>query len=381
MKISLLIIPIMGMLSLFSCHQGKGEENTPASGEEISVTDQAGEITISREQFEAMNMEIGDPVTMMFSDQVIANGYVMASPTGSAKISTLVSGRVRKINFSSGDFINSGQTLFTLEGHEIILLQQTYAEAFQRLKLLKADYERMQKLYEEKITAQKDYLKAESEYKIVQSEVEGLRARLKMIYIDPSVIENGEIVPFLTVRSPISGTITRQQLVLGQYLEPFETAMEVVNEDKLRLKLELFEKSISNLRTGQHVIFSTPDRPEHKFRATLSHIGKAVSPEARTVECFAEINGADKKFLLDNLYVESTVITLERQALAIPEEAMIKDHDRDYVLILAEEKGDQMIFRQIPVQTGSNMQGYTEILDEEITSILIKGVYNLWSGE
>jgi cobalt-zinc-cadmium efflux system membrane fusion protein len=381
MKLSLLIIPIMGMLSLFSCHQGKGVENAPASGEEISVADQAGEITISREQFEAMNMEIGDPAPMMFSDRVIANGYVMASPSGCAKISTLVSGRVRNIHFSSGDFINSGQTLFTLEGHEIILLQQTYAEAFQRLKLLKADYERMQKLFEEKIAAQKDYLKAESEYEIVQSEVEGLRARLKMIYIDPSIIENGEIVPFLTVRSPIAGTITRQQLVLGQYLEPFETAMEVVNEDKLRLKLELFEKYISDLRTGQQVIFSAPDRPEHKFRATLSHVGKAVSPEARTVECFAEINGADKKFLLDNMYVESTVITQEREALGIPEEALIKDHDRDYVLILAEEKGDQMIFRQIPVQTGSNRQGYTEILDEEITSILIKGVYNLWSGE
>jgi len=381
MKFSLLIISLMVVFSLFSCHRGKGEETTPTSGEAIAVTDQAGEITISREQFESMNMEVGDPASMMFSDLVSANGYIMASPTGCAKISTLISGRVKQIYFSTGDFVNSGQTLFSLEGHEIILLQQSYAEAFHRLKLLKADYDRVQMLFNEKIAAQKDFLKAESEYRIAQAEVEGLRARLKMIYIDPLVVENGGIVPVLSVKSPISGTITRQQLVLGQNLEPFESAMEVVNAAKLRLKLELFEKSISDLEAGQQVIFSTPDRPDRKFVAKLTHIGKAVSPEARTVECFAEIKGDDKKLFLDNMYVECSVITLERKAMAVPEEALIKEHERDYVLVLTEEKSDQMTFRQIPVQTGSTRQGYTEILDENITSILIKGVYNLWSGE
>jgi len=381
MKFSLLIVSITVALSLFSCHRGKGEQSTLSSGEVSAVTDHPGEITISREQFASMKMEIGDPAPMMFSDLISANGYIMASPTGCAKISTLISGRVRQINFSTGDFVNSGQTLFTLEGHEIILLQQDYSVAFQKLKLLKADYERMQSLYDEKIAAQKDFLKAESDYKIGQSEVEGLRARLKMIYIDPAVIENGDIVPFLTIRSPISGTITQQKLVLGEYLLPFETAMEVVNEDKLRLKLELFENSVSNLRTGQQVLFSTPDHPDRKFSATLSHIGKAVSPEARTVECFAEINGTDRKLFLDNMYVESSITTLEREALAVPEAALIQDHERDYVLILAGETDGQMTFRQIPVQTGATRQGYTEILDENIDSVLLKGVYNLWTGE
>ena len=381
MKISLLFISIPVLLLNYSCHRNAGEENTPQSGAGSSMTDEVGKITISREQFESMNMKVGDPTAIMFSDAVTVNGYIEASPSGSAKISTLISGRVRQISFSSGDIVRSGQTLFTLESHEIILLQQSYAEAFQRLKLLKSDYERLQVLWDEKIAAQKDYLKAESEYKSMHAEVEGLKARLIMIHIDPVVIEQGNIVPYLSVKSPISGSITRQQLVLGQHVVPHETAMEVVNEDKLRLRLELFEKSIPALVIGQQVEFSPPDRPESNYTAILSHIGKSVSFETRTVECYAKIVEEDKTAFVNNMYVECSIITCEREALAIPEQALIREPDRDFILILTEEKGDQLTFQKIPVRTGATRQGHTEILDENITSILIEGVYSLGSDE
>ncbi|MEA3460534.1 MAG: efflux RND transporter periplasmic adaptor subunit [Bacteroidota bacterium] len=381
MKFSLLIISIPVLFWFNSCHRGAGEGDNSASGEENYQTDEAGEIVITREQFESMDMEIGDPASMMFSNSVSANGYIDASPTGSAKISTLISGRVRQIYYSSGDYVKSRQTLFSLESHEIILLQQTYAESFQRLKLLKADYERLQLLWNEKIGAEKDFLKAESEYRSVQAEVEGLKARLNMMHIDPSVIENGHIVPYLDVKTPISGTITRQELVLGQHLIPLEPGMEVVNGNMLRLRLELFEKSIADLLVGQEVTFSIPDQPEKEFSATLSHIGKSVSSDTRTLECFAELSKEDKKLFVNNMYVEATIVTCEREARAIPEEALIREPERDFVLILIREEEGEMTFRKVPVQTGVTRLGYTEVLDNSLSSILLVGTYNLWTEE
>ena len=373
----MLIISIPVLLLNYSCHRGAVEESQTPTGEESYLAIEADAITISREQFESMDMKVGDPVATMFSNMVSANGYIEASPSGSAKISTLISGRVHQIKVSSGDFVKSGQTLFTLESYEFVILQQSYAEAFQHLKLLKADYERLQALWDEKIAAQKDFLKAESEYRSMKAEAEGLKARLRMIHIDPSVIESGNIVPYLSVKSPISGTITSLKLVLGQHVVPLETAMEVVNEDKLRLRLELFEKSIADLIVGQQVNFATPDLPERKFSATLSHIGKSVSLDSRTVECFATIAKDDRKLFVNNMYVESIIVTCEREALAIPEQALIKEHGRDYVLILTEEKDNQMTFMQIPVKTGVTRQGHTEILEENLSAVLLEGVYSL----
>ena len=377
MKFYLLIISIPFLFFNISCHRGTVEENLTSPGEESILTNEEGEITISREQFESMNMELGEPTPMMFSSSIRANGYVVASPTGRAKIGAMISGRVEQINFTTGEFVRRGQTLFSLESNEIILLQQSYAEAYQRLKLLKSDYERMHLLWEENIAAQKDFLKAESEYRTVQAEAEGLKARLTMIHIDPSEVERGNIVPTLAVKSPISGTITYQQLVLGQHVEPLETTMEVVNEDKLRLRLDVFETSLADLTVGQQVKFATPDLPERKFSASLSHIGKSVSLDSKTVECFAIIEKSDRKLFVNNMYVEASIVTCEREAIAIPEQALIREHERDYVLVLAEEKDNQMTFRQIPVQTGATRQGHTEILDENLSAVLLEGVYSL----
>ncbi len=381
MKVTLLIISIPVLLSFNSCKQGHGGENGALAGEEIIQANESGEVDLTREQFESMEMEIGDPAPMRFFQSVPANGYIEASPTGSARISTLVSGSVRQINVAVGDRVRRGQTLFSLESHEIILLQQNYAEATQRLKLLKSDFERLEQLWEQNVGAKKDYLRAESEYKQTLAEVGGLKARLEMIHLDPSVIENGKIVPYLVVKSPVSGTITRQELVLGEYVEPSEIAMEVVDQDQLRLRLELFEKSIADLAEGQMVTFFTPDQTEHIYEATLTHIGKTVSPESRTVECFAELDKEDRGHFINNMYVEATIITCEREAKAVPEEALISEPDRDYVLTLIGEESGRMIFRKVPVQTGVTRQGYTEILDEDLSDVLLKGTYNLWVEE
>ena len=381
MKYTLFIISIAVLLLGFSCNRSPGDVDTTSLDAELYSGDEAGKISISREQFESMHMKVGNPVPTMFSNWVSANGYVEASPSGRAEVGTLISGRVRQINFSAGDFVKRGQTLFTLESYELILLQQSYAEAFQRLKLLKTEFERMQVLWNEKVAAQKDFLKAESEYRIVQAEAEGLKAQLKMIYVDPEVIENGNIVPYLQVKAPISGTITRQQLMLGQHLEPMGAVMEIVNGNELRLRLELFEKSLPDLLVGQQVQYTLPDRPDRIFTATLSHIGKSVSFETRTVECYAKIEEADKLAFVNNMFVESSIITCEREALAIPEEALIRESERDFVLILTHETADEMTFQKIPVRTGSTRQGHTEILEETLTSILLEGAYNLWTDE
>lgn len=381
MKSYWLIISIPLLFTATSCHRGMVEENLDASREESIPTDEAGEIIISREQFDSMHMKVGDPVPKMFSNLVRARGYIVASPGGIAKISTMIPGRVSKINVSEGDYIRSGQTLFTVEGQEVIRLQQDYAMTFQRLKLLEADYNRLQMLADERVAAEKDFLKAESEYKSVKAEVEGMKALLEMNYIDPSVVEEGTIVPFLSVKSPISGTVIKQELMLGQHAEPLETAMEVINNDKLRLQLEVFETSLPELAVGQQVRFTTLDQPEREFPAVLSHIGKSISTESRTVECFATMGAEDKKNFVNNMYVEASIITWEREARAIPEGAVIMEHERNYVLILTEEKDHHMTFRQIPVQTGATRQGYTEIVDENLSNVLLEGVYSLKTTE
>lgn len=369
------------LITLSGCHTGDSKADGSRKGEEVSTSPVSGDIVLTREQFETAGMKIGAPNTAHFSQSIETNGFIEAANRGTAEISTLLSGRVRQIYHFIGDYVKKGEILFSLESNEIILLQQTYAETYQELRLLQSDFERLKSLSEENIVARKDYLKAESDLKISQAKAEGLKRMLTMIQIDPSQVEKGEIIPFQSVISPISGFITRQELVLGQYIELNETPIEIIDPDKFRLSLQVFESSIGEVAIGQAVLFSTPDRPGIKFKATISQLGKTVSAESRSVQCYATIHPEETSFFLDNMFVEAEILTCEREVLALPETALIREPDRDYVLVLLEQNDQSYTFRKMPVQTGMTRNGFTEILDEDLSSVLVEGAFSLWTEE
>jgi cobalt-zinc-cadmium efflux system membrane fusion protein len=379
MKHALPIIlgPIVVLLA--ACHGGSGEKaDTRGTGTE-AVT--SSEITLTRDQFDAAGMEVGDPSLVQFSDDVAANGVVVAAIGGSARINTLVPGRVKQIYQAVGEQVKRGETLFTLESNEIIMLQQEYAGVFHRVALLEGEYERQKTLYEEKVLAQKDFLRTRSEYQSALAEKKALAARLEMIRIDPSEVEDGKIAPYLSIQSPISGTVTRQELVLGQFIEPQLTVMEIVDAGKLQLTLRVFEQDLEGVAVGQPVHFNTPDQPDRIFEATLSHVGRSIDPETRAVLCIARLDPASSQRFVNNLYVETRIVTCLRDTRAIPEHAIFRENDTDFVWVKVDEKGDQLFFRKTPVQTGMTRNGFTEVLDEELSSVLLVGAYNLWSEE
>ena len=379
MKHSLHILLGAAMITIFSCQGGSGEGSE--SMETMAESALSGEIFISGDQFKEAGMVVGDPSREMFSNEVPANGMVVAAIGGSAMINTMVPGRVRRINRAEGETVGKGEVLFSMESNDFIMLQQEYADVHHQVKLLEADYQRQKALFDEKILAEKDFLRTESDYRRMLARKEGLGARLRMIQVDPEELESGSIVPFLTIRSPIAGTITHQELVLGQFLDPQTTVMEVVDPGELQLSLRVFEQNLAGVEIGQVVHFNTPDQPDTIFTATLSHVGRSIDPETKTVHCIARLEPRIAVNFVNNLFVETRIITCKREALAIPENAVIREPDQDFVWALSDEKEDGFVFRKIPVQTGVTREGYTEVLDNDLSSVLLVGAFNLWSED
>ena len=52
----------------------------------------------------------------------------------------------------------------------------------------------------------------------------------------------------MSVKSPINGSITKQKLLLGQYIELNETPIEIFDTNDLRLSLQVFENAIAEIK-------------------------------------------------------------------------------------------------------------------------------------
>ena len=371
-------------ISLFflvvSCHRDSNPDEAVGEPSEANSAP-SGEITISRQQFDASGMKTGPARTMMFSNEVSAMGTLTPWISGKAEINTLIAGRITKVNFTVGDQVKMGEALFHMESHEIILLQQEYAELVNQLTALESTYRRQKSLSDENIGAKKEFIQAESDYNMMLARAEGLKARLKMIHIDPSRVAKGTILSTLEVRSPIAGVVTHQDMVMGQYIDPGITVMEVLDPRKIQLSLKVFERDIGSLVVGQTVMFHVPGREDRIFEATLSNIGRSIDPETKSITCLAQLKKEDRGSFVNNLFVETRIITCQREAMVIPESALNHEADRDFAWILVEENPEQMTFRKVPVRTGVTRGGQTEIIGEETATFLLEGAYNLWSAE
>jgi cobalt-zinc-cadmium efflux system membrane fusion protein len=374
-----LIYPILlfPFLVLVSCHRG----NNPPQESPDPDDSQTGTVTIDLDQFRLAGMKVGDPETMQFSDRIHVNGYITPSVAGMARVSSLVEGRVCRIYHTLGDELVKGDALFAIEGPEIIALQQEYAEVHQQLELLKQDDQRYQVLAGDSVVAEKDFLRIRSEYNTMLARSEGLKARLRIAGLNPEEIETGHIRSEMTVYAPIGGIVSKLDLVLGQFIEPRLSVMEIIDPDGLGLELRVFETDIPELKEGQEVSFTIPGQPGPSHKAILHRIGKSIDPESKTIVCLADLNDPGMRALVSNLFVEAMITISRRETRAVPEQAVIKRPDGDFVWIRTGQNGDRISFRMIPVSTGVTMEGYTEVSDSLLRDVLLQGAYDLPSTD
>ncbi len=351
---------------------GSSKSNQEAAPEADS------QVQVTMQQFDGDSMKFGEIVTKIFDDEVSCNGYIMVSPNGEARISAAISGIVESINCSMGEYVRKGQTICRISSSELLVIQQEFTETSAKLKRLKSDYERSKSLMDEKIGAEKDFIAIESEYKAMVSKYQSLKLRLQLLKLDVSKIEKGELYEVFPVISPISGSVTGINMMLGQFVEQQMNLAEIIDVSQLQLQLSVFENDINKLKPGQTIQFNSLGNSSEVHSARLSAITKTINPETKTILCLAKINSKDVGNLVNNSYIEARIKVDQKTANALPSEAILKSGKDYYVFVLDKSGAGAYYLRKVKVEIGKVSNGYTEITgQQDITKVLVKGVYNL----
>ena len=356
-RLGIILCAFTLLVALPGCGDGK---NTTNEAETLAE----GQIEITTEQFKTGAMEIGAPAMHTFSEEISCRGYLTAPSGAMAKVSSPVSGAVQSVLFKLGDPVRKGQTLCTVSGNEFLSLQQQYAEAAALYQKAKADYERMKALQAENIGAKKDYLSAGSVFKSATASYNALQARIRTLHIDPNRIENGQMYSSFPIVSPISGHITGEGVVIGQYIDPSSEIARVVDTSRLHLRLSVFDADLPRLSVGQTVHFYHNSTPGETYTATLTTIGKAVNPETKSVDCIAQIAPDDKGGrLAADSYVEAAITVSQKEALALPLTAVQKEGNDYFVFVVEGQKEGNYILSRTPIKAGLSDKEYIELLD------------------
>ena len=264
---------------LFSCKDTKTEEPTEKD---------SGLITVTAVQFQSSGMEIASPVEQDFDVAINTSGRIDVPPQNRAQVTSFIGGYVKATKLLVGDKVTKGQALLTLENTEYLDIQKDYLEVAEQIKYLKSEFERQKTLYDEKITSQKNYLKAESDYRRTLGMYQSLRAKLQLLNINPSNVEKGKLTSIVTIYAPITGDIVIMNANVGMFMSPSDVILEVVDTNYLHLNLSIFEKDILHVKQGQNISFTIPEASKDVFTSKVG-IGMMCGLRVKDSDTLAKI--------------------------------------------------------------------------------------------
>jgi len=377
---NILYLSIFALALLSSCK--KASEETTTKHQETERHDD--DIHITKTQFEANAMLLESLTRKNFLEVVKTTGVIDVPPQSKEIISSFSGGYVKSSTLLIGDKIKKGQALVTIENPKFVEIQQEYLEVLAQLSYLKNEYERQKILFDEQITSQKNYLKAQSEYKIKLAIYNGKRKQLRMLNINPTSVERGKITSIITIYATISGSVTKINVSKGTYVSPADEIMEIVNTDHIHIELTVFEKDVMKIKKGQEISFQIPETSKKVFDAKVHLIGTVIDKNTRTVKVHGHLHEGKKNTFAIGMFVDAEIELTSKEAFAIPEEAIINEGGNAHILVLAKKENNNYIFEMTKIETGKKHNGFVEIISKNIKptdKIITKGAYDLIKNE
>ena len=239
-------------------------------------------------------------------NQPIFNGLLVIPPQHHVTITLFMDGVVKNTSLLSGAFVRKGELLAILENPEYITLQQSYIESHAQEEFLAAEFRRQETLADSEAVSKKRLQESKAEYLSMKSRREAAAAQLQLLGFDADKILAKGIVPQLELRAPIDGYVANVQVNNGTYIAAGSPICEILDKNKMLLKLTIYEKDINKIKVGDNLSFRVNGMGAQAFNAKVISLGQMVDNVSRSLEVYAAVNDRNPQFR-SGMYVNAQV--------------------------------------------------------------------------
>jgi membrane fusion protein (multidrug efflux system) len=183
-----------------------------------------------------------------------------------------------------------------------------------------------------------------------------------------------------TIRAPFAGVLGLRNVSPGALVTP-ETVITTLDDvAALRLDFTVPSTLLERLRTGEEVKAVSPAFGGREFSGTVTGIDSRVNPVDRSVTVRARIDNADR-LLKPGMLLTVDLHHDTRNALLVPEEALVHYQRDHFVLVVDRADGNRLERRKVGL--GTRIPGSAEIVSglEEGELIVVEGLTTARPGQ
>ncbi|NML41988.1 efflux RND transporter periplasmic adaptor subunit [Chitinophaga sp. G-6-1-13] len=357
---------------LYACNNKPAAEKTTAENKPAPDNN-----TVTLDSVQKKNAGIVlDTVRMVNMHATLrATGTVDVPPQNLISISFPMGGYLKSTRLLPGSQVSRGETIGTMEDQSYVQLQQEYLTAKANMEYLSADMDRQRTLSEADAISKKRYQQVLNEYKTAQVMLKSVGEKLRIININPDKLTVGNISRTAPLYSPINGYVTKVNVNIGRYVMPADVMFELVNPEDIHAAITVFEKDIPSFHKGLKGKVTLVDRPDKVYDIETILVTKNINDNrSGLIHCHFENPGHD---LLPGMFLNATFDMDNQQALAVPEDAVVRYMGKEYVFTTK----DGNSFTLVPVNTGLKESKMIQLLPggKDLTNekIVTTGAYSL----
>ncbi|MEZ5996178.1 MAG: efflux RND transporter periplasmic adaptor subunit [Hyphomonadaceae bacterium] len=295
-----------------------------------------------------------------FTDGLQAIGTAQARE--SIVLTPKVADTIRAIRFESGDRVSAGQVLVEMSSVE---QAASLAEARAANDAAQEELRRYQELFDRGFASQ-------ARLDTVRAAAEAAQARLNA---------GGSRISDRTIRAPFAGVVGLRTASPGQYVRPGDQIGTLDDVSEIKLDFDVTETQIARIAAGVELAANTAAYPDRSFNGVIANVDSRVDPNTRTVRVRAILPNPDG-ILRPGMLMTVDVRSNPRDALAVPEIAILDQADGAYVFRIATNDGAETAER-VRISTGQRAGGMAEVLDglQAGDRVITEGVQSVRPGQ
>ncbi|MBT3208775.1 MAG: efflux RND transporter periplasmic adaptor subunit [Bacteroidetes bacterium] len=211
-------------------------------------------------------------------------------------------------------------------------------------------------------TAQQELLDAAKYKRDNPSFYKATRNKLKLWELTDTQIDDiensDEPSIYFDILSPISGTITRRNVSIGNYVKEGSPLFEVIDLSRIWIMFDAYESDLPWIKMGNEVSFTLQSLPGNSYSAKVSYIDPFIDANTRVAQLRVEMSNPNLDFkpeMFVNGILQSKTASNSEQLL-IPKTSILWTGKRAVVYVkVANRETPSFIHREITLgpETGS----------------------------
>jgi len=335
-------------------HDDHGSEAVAPHKDERGAGEKPQTIALDDARIKAAGIAIAAAAPADIRIAITLPGEIRFNEDRTAHVVPKLSGVVTAVMADLGQVVKQGQVLAVVASSGLSEQRSELLSAQRRLALAGTTLDRERRLWQDKISAEQDYLQAKQVLSEAEIAVQNARQKLSAFGTGAAT---GSDLNRLELRAPFDGIVMEKHLALGEAVKEDANVFTISDLSTVWAEIAVPPKDLNLVRVGETVTVKA-SAFEAQATGKVTYVGSLLGEQTRTAKARVALANPDRAWR-PGLFVNVDVLSGQTGAAAVTVATGAIQTLEDKPVVFVKVPGG---FRPQPVVTGRADATTTEIL-------------------